>query len=65
MFVFLKRIWISTNTVDNLLSIDQNFNTKTYKKCYNVDVLEGVVLWLLPSSMKAQRDFFCLDQSNC
>jgi hypothetical protein len=52
--VFSWRIWISINIVDKIPSIEQTLGAKIYKNCYHVDILEGVILWLLAFGMKAQ-----------
>jgi hypothetical protein len=54
----LRRVWISINIVNKLSSIGQTLDAKTHKKCCHVGILEGLVLWLLASSIKAERTNF-------
>jgi hypothetical protein len=57
-FVCSRRVWVSINIVDKLSFTRQTLGAKTHKKCCHVDVLKGVVLWPLASSMKTERTNF-------
>jgi hypothetical protein len=52
-----SRLWVPNLVFDKLSSTSQNFGTKNHKICYHVDILEGVIHWLLNFSMKAQLLF--------
>jgi hypothetical protein len=58
IFILSRRVLVSINIVDKLLSKSQIFGINTHKKCYHVDILAGVIFWLLTSNVKAQRNLF-------
>jgi hypothetical protein len=51
----LKRVQISINNMDKLLSSNQNLGAKTHKKCYHIGIWEGVILWSLTFNVNVHR----------
>jgi hypothetical protein len=64
-FVHLRKVWVSINIVDKLCSTEQTLGAKTYKKCYHVGILEGVIFWPLAFSAKLSGQTFTLHLSHC
>ena len=55
-------VWIYILILYKLSSIGQTFGAKNLKKHYHVNILEGIVYWVMTSNLKAEETNFNFQQ---